>query len=438
MKKVKDRMIDNILTHRIWGFPVFLLFLYLTFQATFTFGAYPMDWIDALVGGASDFLQANMADSVLKDLLVDGVLGGVGAVIIFLPNILILFFCISLMEDTGYMARASFIMDKLMHKIGLHGQSFIPLIMGFGCNVPAIMATRRLENRNDRILTMLIIPFMSCSARLPVYVLLIGAFFSSYAALVLFSVYMLGILLAIVSSMIFKKVFFKHEEVPFVMELPPYRVPTMRNIASHTWGKAVEYLKKMGGTILVASLIIWLLGYLPRNPELSKDYQAEITKIEQSSISGEEKASKIASIELERDSERRQKSIIGRLGNAMQPIFAPMRFDDKISVSLLTGLPAKEIIVSTMGVLYSSDTHDGEDTEGLQGALRSHNMSVPTTLALLAFILIYFPCIAVIAAIKREGSTGWAIFTMFYTTGLAWVVSFLVYNIADKIILLLA
>lgn len=453
-KKIKNRRIDNILTHRIWGFPVFLLFLWLTFQSTFTFGSYPMDWIDSMVASISGFLQNNMSDSIFKDLLVDGIIGGVGSVIIFLPNIVILFFCISLMEDTGYMARASFIMDKLMHKIGLHGHSFIPLIMGFGCNVPAIMATRRLENRNDRILTMLIIPFMSCSARLPVYVLLIGAFFSNYAATVLFGVYLFGIMTAIVSALIFKKVFFAKEEAPFVMELPPYRVPTIRNILSHTWDKAVEYLKKMGGIILIASVIIWVLGYFPRNPEFERDYASEIKKIENAEdLSDKQVKNKIEDIEIDREAERQKKSYIGRLGTFIRPVFAPMQFDEKISVSLLTGLPAKEIIVSSMGVLYRSEarklgqTEEGapatapgynelaeeDETAGLTYALKQQGFSISTALALLVFILIYFPCVAVIAAIKREGGTSWAVFTVFYTTGLAWILSFFVYYASEFI-----
>ncbi|MBQ3875068.1 MAG: ferrous iron transport protein B, partial [Bacteroidaceae bacterium] len=278
--KRQIRKLDDLLTHKIWGFPIFFAFLFIIFEATFAIGQYPMDWIDAGVSWIGDLVSTHMPDGPLKDLIVDGVICGVGGVVVFLPNILILFFFISLMEDTGYMARAAFLMDKIMHKIGLHGKSFIPLIMGFGCNVPAVMATRTLENRSDRLLTMLIIPFMSCSARLPLYLLLIAAIFPSNQGLMLFVVYLAGMLMAVVMAKIFSKTLFRKKEVPFVMELPPYRIPTAKSTLIHMWEKGKQYLKKMGTVILTASIIIWALGYFPRDTEYSQDYDAIIAQAE--------------------------------------------------------------------------------------------------------------------------------------------------------------
>lgn len=437
------RELDDLLTHRFWGFPLFLFFMWVMFQATFTVGSYPMEWIDAGVGWFSGVVHSLMPDGPLRDLLVDGIIGGVGGVIIFLPNILILFFFISLMEDSGYMARASFMMDKLMHKIGLHGKSFIPLIMGFGCNVPAIMATRTLENRKDRILTMIITPFMSCSARLPVYVLLISAVFPANQGIVLFSIYFTGILLAIVTALVMKKVAFAKKTVPFVMELPPYRIPTLRNTSMHMWHKARQYLKKMGSVILVASILIWALGYFPRNVELSKDYNALIHAVHRNdSLTSNQKSEQIAMIELSRDSERQEKSYIGKMGHAIEPVISPLGFDWKMGVSILSGLAAKEIVVSTMGVLYLADSHADESSETLKqkileqkhttGALKGQAVFTPlASISFMLFILIYFPCVAVIAAIRKEANRGWAIFTMVYTTALAWLVAFLVYQVGS-------
>lgn len=445
-KKKNNRVIrdmDDILTHRFWGFPIFLFFMWLMFQSTFTLGAYPMQWIDAGVGMLSTWMKSAMESGPLRDLLVDGIIGGVGGVIVFLPNILILFFFISLMEDTGYMARASFIMDKLMHKIGLHGKSFIPLLMGFGCNVPAIMATRTLDNRKDRILTMLITPFMSCSARLPVYVLLISAVFPNNQGLVLFSIYLIGILLAVITALIMKSTVFKKEVVPFVMELPPYRIPTMRNTATHMWFKAQQYLKKMANVILVASVLIWALGYFPRNVQFSHNYDAQIQSVQANmSISSTEKELQITHIERSKESERQEKSYIGQLGHAIEPVIAPLGFDWKMGVSILTGLAAKEIVVSTMGILYQADTEATAGDETLKeklkeqrhntGALKGQAVFTPlASFGFMIFVLVYFPCVAVIAAIRKESSWGWAVFTMVYTTGLAWLLAFLVYQIGS-------
>jgi ferrous iron transport protein B len=435
--------IDDVLTHKWLGFPIFLLFMWAMFQATFSIGSYPMDWIDAGVAALGDFVSNIMPDGALRDLLVDGIIGGVGGVIIFLPNILILFFCISLMEDTGYMARAAFIMDRLMHKIGLHGKSFIPMLMGFGCNVPAIMATRTLENRKDRILTMLIVPFMSCSARLPVYVLLISAFFPVKQGLVLLSIYVIGVLLATLMALIFKKVFFAKKDVPFVMELPPYRIPTLRNTTIHMWNKSVQYLTKMGTVILFASILIWALGYYPKNVNYSKNYDAAIAQVEaDATLSDSIKSLQINQLSIDKESERMKKSYIGQMGHFIEPVIRPLGFDWKIGVSILTGLAAKEIVVGSMGVLYQSDLAADETSVSLQTKLQEQvhtsgpeiGQKVFTPLvaySMMLFILIYFPCVAVIAAIRREASWQWSVFTMVYTTVLAWLVAFATFQIGS-------
>lgn len=439
----KVRHLDDILTHRFWGFPIFMVFIFLMFQATFVLGSYPMNWIESGVAFLSDFLKNSMAETAFRDLLIDGIIGGVGGVIVFLPNILILFFFISFMEDSGYMARTAFIMDKLMHLIGLHGKSFIPLIMGFGCNVPAIMATRTLENKNDRLLTMMIIPFMSCSARLPVYILLISAFFPSHQGLILFSIYLIGVLLSIIVALFMKKVAFSKKEVPFVMELPPYRIPTLKNTGLHMWFKARQYLKKMGTIILVASVVIWALGYFPTNIRFSKNYDELITLVEQNGGWNEQtKAEQIKILELEKESERQEKSYIGQIGHWMEPVIAPLGFDWKMGVSIFTGLAAKEIVVSTMGVLYHADLEADENTssliKGLQnqehqsGKLKGQKVFTPlVAFGFILFVLIYFPCIAVIAAVRKESNRKWALILTTYTTVLAWIVSFLVYQIGS-------
>ena len=404
--KIKDvtktQLIDVFLTHKLFGFPFFIFFMWLMFESTFTLGAYPMGWIEWVVQLIGNFVRDTMTEGPFKDLLVDGIIGGVGGVIVFLPNILILYFFISFMEDSGYMARAAFIMDKIMHKMGLHGKSFIPLLMGFGCNVPAIMATRTIESRNSRMITMLINPLISCSARLPVYVLLAGAFFPTHASTVLMSLYVVGVLLAVVMARLFKRFLFNEEDVPFVMELPPYRMPTAKSILIHVWEKAKQYLHKMGGIILVASILIWFLGYFPRQPHL--------TPLEQ-----------------------QQNSYIGKIGQTIQPVLAPLGFDWKISVSLVTGMAAKEVVVSTLSVLY---TGEEEDTQALQKRLiddkdaAGNAVITPlVALSLLLFVLIYFPCLATIAAIINESkSWKWGAFVIFYTTTLAWLVSFTVYQ----------
>ncbi len=405
-KRQLTSAIDTVLTHHWFGFPVLLLFMWVMFQATFSLGSYPMEWIQEGVDALGSWVAGVMAPGPLTDLIVDGVIAGVGGVIVFLPNILILFFFISLMEDTGYMARAAFIMDKLMHKIGLHGKSFIPLLIGVGCNVPAIMATRTLESRRERLLTMLIIPFMSCSARLPVYILMVSAFFPVNQGLILLSIYVIGIGLAILTALLLKKLLFQKVSDPFVMELPPYRMPTMRNTLLHMWNKAGQYLKKMGTIILFASVLIWALGYYPRHAEYAKQ-----------------------------SPEQMENSYIGRVGKAIEPVIKPLGFDWKMGVSIITGLAAKEIVVSSMGILYH--VPDAEENVQVlatnlqqQRDVAGHPVFTPlVAYCFMLFVLIYFPCMAVIAAIRKEAGGRWALFTIFYTTSLAWLVAFCVYQI---------
>lgn len=385
-------LIDALLTNRWLGFPIFVFMLWLMFEATFTLGQYPMDWIDACVGWIGEMVSDKMPDGVLKAMIVDGIIDGVGAVIVFLPQILILYTFISIMEDSGYMARAAFIMDKLMHKMGLHGKSFIPLIMGFGCNVPAVMACRTIESRRSRLVTMLILPLMSCSARLPIYIMIVGTFFAAqYQSTILISLYVIGIFLSAIMSRLFCRFVVKGEDTPFVMELPPYRFPTWKAISRHTWEKGKQYLKKMGGIILVASIIVWALGYFPHNEELTAQQQHE-------------------------------QSYIGQIGKVIEPIFTPQGFNWKLDVGLVSGIGAKEIVASTLGVLYSGEN-------------MADDITPLTALSFLIFVLIYFPCIATVTAIKSEtGQWRWAVFVAGYTTILAWIVSAAVYQIGSLFI----
>ncbi|MBN1185918.1 MAG: ferrous iron transport protein B [Bacteroidales bacterium] len=461
-QRKKTEIIDTFLTHKLLSYPIFIFLMWVMFEATFKLGKYPMELIDNGVLFLRDAFNNWLPESIFKDLLIDGILGGVGGVIVFLPNILILYFFISIMEDTGYMARTAFIMDKLMHKIGLHGKSFIPLLMGFGCNVPAIMATRTIENRNNRILTMLITPFMSCSARLPVYILLIGAFFQNNQGTILFSIYAIGIVVGILSAIFLNKFFFKSSEAPFVMELPPYRVPTVKAIFKHMWFKASLYLKKVGGIILVASVIIWFLGYFPVNTELKNGYDRTITQFEQSmdkmiaSTSPENvsltekliqiKDENIHSASLSEAADIQQNTYIGSIGHFIEPAIRPLGFDWKMGISLITGIAAKEIVVSTMSIVYQSE-NPGEITsasiyEKLQnekfewGNKKGQYVLTPlTAYAFLVFILLYFPCMGVIATIRKEaGSWKWALFTVFYTTAAAWIISFAIFQIGSLFI----
>lgn len=400
--------LDVVLTNRWLGLPVLFLLMWFVFQTTFTVGAYPQDWIDQGVAWFGNWIATLMPEGTLRDLVVDGIIAGVGGVLVFLPNILILFFFISLLEDSGYMARAAFIVDRIMHRIGLHGKSFIPYLIGFGCSVPAIMGTRTLENRRDRIITILTVPFMSCSARLPVYLLLVSAFFATNQGVILMSLYLVGIAMAAFSAILLSKTLLKHDHTQFVMELPPYRMPTARNATLHMWSKGSQYLRKMGTVILAASIIVWALGYFPRHEGMTQQEQVE-------------------------------NSFMGRMGKAIEPVVEPLGFNWQMGVSMLTGAAAKEIVVSTMGVLYTGE-HADEDSSTLKAKLQTatdeqgNKQFTPiVAYSFMLFVLLYFPCIAALAAIRREAGTKWMIFEIIYTTGVAWLVSFIFYQSATFI-----
>ncbi len=403
--------IDALVTHKLWGFPIFFLLMFLMFEATFKFGQYPMDWIEKGVEALGLWIGGLMSAGPFRDLLVEGIIGGVGSVIVFLPNILILFFCISFLEDSGYMARAAFIMDKVMHRIGLHGKSFIPLIMGFGCNVPGIMAARTIESRSSRIITVLISPFISCSARLPIYILLIGTFFPKHAGFVLICIYIAGTLVAALTALLFRKTMFKKDDTPFVMELPPYRLPTWRTSLRHMWDKGKQYLRKMGGIILAAAIVVWVLSYYPRGTE-------EMTHAQQ-----------------------KEQSYLGRAGKFVEPVMRPLGIPWKGSVALVAGVGAKEITVSTLGVLYSDSDYEAE-TENLPERLKlpdpvtgMPDWTPVSALSFMIFALLYFPCLAALAAIRKEaGGTKWAVLSVVYNTVAAWVIAFLVYTIGNLIV----
>lgn len=403
--------IDAVVTHRWLGYPVFLVVMFITFFCTFAVGQYPMDWLEALFNWFGDLVGSAMSEGPLRSLLVDGIIAGVGSVMVFLPNILILYLFISFMEDSGYMARAAFIMDKLMHRMGLHGKSFIPMIMGFGCNVPAIMATRTIEDRKSRLLTMLVIPMMSCSARIPVYVILVSAFFSQYAAFVLTGLYLLGMIMAVLMAKLFSRFFVKGDSLPFVMELPPYRMPTAKAVLRHTWEKGKEYLKKMATIILGASIIVWALSYFPTND--NRQLQAE-------------------------------NSYMAKIGKAIEPAMRPCGFDWRQSVSLLAGVGAKEVVASTMAVVYATsgdeaamleEDIESEENESRISELVRNNMTPLSAASMLLFILLYMPCVSTVVAIKNEsGKWKWALFTVAYTIGLAWIVSTLFFQIGSLLI----
>lgn len=412
-------IIDAFVTNKLFGFPIFLIIMLFIFWCTFEIGSYPMEWIESAVNWIAGIVQDTMPEGPLKDLIADGIIGGVGGVIVFLPNILILYFFISFMEDSGYMARAAFIMDKIMHKIGLHGKSFIPLVMGFGCNVPAIMASRAIESRSSRIITILINPFMSCSARLPVYVLLVGTFFSRHASLVFLGLYLTGILVAVLTARLLRRFWFKTDETPFVMELPPYRIPTLKASLRHMWGKGEQYLKKMGGIILVASIIVWALNYFPLHNEDSS------TPSMVAMIAGDD-----SKIDTSRD------SYLEMIGKAVNPVMEPLGFHWRTTVAAIAGAPAKEIVVSTLGVLYTGD--EEIDDKSLSARLTAPNpvtgrpdFTAASALSLMVFVLLYFPCMATVTAIVREtGSWKYGAFSVVYNTAVAWLVAWLVYNVA--------
>jgi ferrous iron transport protein B len=425
-------LIDPVVTNKYLGYPIFLLIMWFMFSCTFLLGEYPKTWIEAGVGWFGSWMGNIMADGSLKDLLIDGVIGGVGGVIVFLPNIMLLYLFIALMEDSGYMARAAFIMDKIMHRMGLHGKSFIPLIMGFGCTVPSIMASRTIESRNSRMITMLVNPLISCSARLPVYILLVSAFFPHHGGLIMMTLYLTGILLAVVMARIFKRFLFPEEDVPFVMELPPYRQPTVKSVVRHTWLKAKQYLQKMGGIILIASVIIWFLGYFPRHTASTDQMESMVA---QAKATGDER--QVTELMQQLKITHQEDSYIGHIGKLIEPVLRPLGFDWRIGVSLLTGMAAKEVVVSTLGVLYSGDEQSGDLPDKLQAATHPDGTPVFTPLiafCLMLFVLIYFPCIATITAIKNEsGSWKWGLFTILYTTSLAWAITFVVKCVANLI-----
>lgn len=425
--RLRTKAIDGVVTNKYLGFPIFFLLLYLMFYCTFNIGQYPMDWIDSCVGWLGNAVSESslLGDGPLKDLIVDGIIAGVGGVIIFLPNIMILYAFISWMEDSGYMARAAFIMDRIMHKMGLHGKSFIPMIMGFGCNIPAVMATRTIEDRKSRLITMLIVPLMSCSARLPVYIIIIGAFFPHYKALLLLGLYTLGILMSVLMARLFSRHLVQGESSPFVMELPPYRLPSWKSVFRHTWEKGRQYLKKMGTTILVASIIVWALSYFPRHDQAPSTQEMAQTTT--------------ASVADNSHELQMKQSYIGQLGQLIEPVIRPCGFAWREGVSILAGTAAKEIVASTMGVLYSQNDADAEqlddeaaDEARLSGILRKSGMTTLSALSFLVFVLLYMPCIPTCIAIKNEsGRWKWALFTMAYTTALAWICSTLLYQIGN-------
>ena len=407
VKEGSTSIIDRVVTNKYLGIPLFLLLMFVMFWTTFTIGGYPQEWIEAGFGWLGEVVGSLMSEGSFKDLIVDGIIGGVGSVAVFLPNIVILYLFISLMEDSGYMARAAFIMDKVMHIAGLHGKSFIPLVMGFGCNVPAIMATRTIESRSSRLITILINPFMSCSARLPVFILLAGTFFAEHAGLVLFGLYLSGCVMAFVTARVLRRFLFGADETPFVMELPPYRVPTLKATLRHMWDRTAQYLKKIGGLILVAATIIWFLSYYPRVD-----------------VSGAESAQSAQMLQSEN-------SYLGRIGKVCEPVMEPLGLDWRASVAMLSGAAAKEIVVSTLGVLYSVEDADEDSATLSEQLIKSNNYSRASALAMMIFVMLYFPCVATVAAIAQEaGGWKWALFSVVYNTVVAWLVAWGVYHLA--------
>ena len=428
------KIIDAFVTNKLFGFPIFLLIMWLMFWATFQIGSYPMEWIEDLISWISSLIGRYMTEGPLKDLILDGIIGGVGSVIVFLPNILILYTFISFMEDSGYMARVAFIMDKLMHKMGLHGKSFIPMVMGFGCNVPAIMSTRIIESHSSRLITILINPFISCSARIPIYVLLAGAFFPHYGAWVFVGLYVLGIAVAVITARLMRRFWFKADETPFVMELPPYRIPTAKATLKNMWGKADQYLRKMGGLIFVASIIIWALSYFPRYNEddVPKDFaETSLAELPAAMIteSDEEKINELILNEYQESH-----SILSYIGKFVQPVMRPLDFEWKACCSLLAGCAAKEVVVSTLGVLYVGE----DDAELISERLKTPSkitgkapFSTASALGFLVFVLLYFPCVATISAIIKEtGTWKWGFFSILYNTTLAWGFAWITFRIA--------
>ena len=424
----KTRRIDRLVANRWLGFPLFILVMWVMFSSVFMLGAYPQEWIEMLFGWIGEEAAAAIPAGAMQDLIVNGIISGVGSVAVFIPQILILYLFISLMEDSGYMARAAFIMDRLMHKMGLHGKSFIPMLMGFGCNVPAIMATRTIESHSSRLITILVTPFMSCSARLPVMVLFAGAFFPDHAAIVLVGLYLLGIAVAIITARLLRLTKFPKDETPFVMELPPYRLPTLSATLRHMWDKCAQYVKKIGTVILLSTVVIWFLSYYPR-PEERTEYREQSTENrEQSKVeSGKSKEERAKREENREQSDGiNESSFIAMIGHAVEPVLEPLGQNWRSSIALITSIPAKELVVSTLGVLYSSDS----DESIQQDLQHSGDFTPRSAAAFLVFILLFFPCIATISAIADEtGSKRWALFSIVYNTAVAWIAGFAVYTI---------
>jgi ferrous iron transport protein B len=391
--------LDAIVTHRIWGYPIFFALMWLMFYSTFTLGAYPQEWIELGVEWLYSTVRGAMAEGALRDMLTDGVINGVGSVLVFLPNIMILYLFIAFFEDSGYLARAAFIMDKIMHRMGVHGKSFIPMVMGFGCNVPAVMACRTIECRTSRLITIMVVPFMSCSARLPIYMMIIGFFFHEHAGTALFLLYLLGILLAVVTARLMRRFMFRAQEAPFVMELSPYRVPMPKTILKHMWSKCAQYLRKMGGLILIASIVVWMLGYYPRPAEGDATPQ------------------------------NFENTYMGKIGKITEPVFEPMDMEWQASVALVSGIPAKEIVVSTMSVLHPNPDNSATDNEATISSRIADSMSLPTAVAFLIFALLYLPCIATIVAIGSELNWKWAVGSALYNTAIAWLLAWAGYHI---------
>ena len=436
-----SRSIDLVLTNRFLGMPIFFLFIWGMFQITFTVGEYPQHWIESGIVLLADIIGGLLPPGMFKDLILDGIVQGVGTIFVFLPNILLLFFCIALFEDTGYMARTAFLMDKIMHLIGLHGKSFIPMLMGFGCNVPAIMATRTLESKSDRILTILITPFMSCSAKLPVYIVLAGGFFGARAGTVIFSIYLIGILLSIITGRLFRSTFFKGSDAPFVMELPPYRMPMARSLIIHMWDRSKLFLKRMGGIILIGSIVIWIAANFPQSHRVENDFQTQEAKLnadyellletslpEQRRLILAEHETSIEKLIREKKAQQASHSILGQIGQVIAPVFRPLGIDWRGGIALLSGFVAKEIVVSTLGVLHAADT--AGDSFSLQRALKDAGMTPLSALSMMIFVLLYLPCLATVTALRREtGSIKWMLLGIGYNTTVAWLLAVAVYQI---------
>ena len=435
-----SRSIDLVLTNRYAGMPIFFFFIWAMFQLTFTVGQYPQGWIDAGIGLISNGLAHVLPDGLLKALVLDGIVKGVGAIVVFLPNILILFFCIALFEDTGYMARAAFLMDKIMHLVGLHGKSFIPMLMGFGCNVPAIMATRTLESKSDRILTILITPFMSCSAKLPVYIVLAGAFFGIKAGTVIFCIYLTGIVLSIITGRIFRSTLFKGADAPFVMELPPYRIPMLKSLMIHMWDRSRLFLRRMGGVILIGSMVVWGLANFPHSTSLDGIYNSQLRMLNSryeeqlaaASVQQRQALSKkheegILTLNRKRQADQAANSLLGAMGRAIAPVFSPLGIDWRGGIALLSGFVAKEIVVSTLGVLHA--VADPQEAHALQRELIASGMTPLSAVAMMVFVLLYLPCLATVTTIRREtGSIKWMLFSISYSTTVAWLMALAVYQ----------